>query len=31
MTHIALQEKLNGKVVDWLEQVTDEQYTGNQP
>jgi quercetin dioxygenase-like cupin family protein len=26
MTHIAIQEKLNGKVVDWLEQVTDEQY-----
>jgi quercetin dioxygenase-like cupin family protein len=26
MTHIAIQERLNGKVVDWLEQVTDEQY-----
>jgi quercetin dioxygenase-like cupin family protein len=26
MTHIAIQEKLNGKVVDWLEHVTDEQY-----
>ena len=26
MTHIALQEKLNGKVVDWMEHVTDEQY-----
>jgi quercetin dioxygenase-like cupin family protein len=26
MTHIAIQEKLNGKVVDWLEKVTDEQY-----
>jgi len=26
MTHIAIQEKLNGKVVDWMEQVTDEQY-----
>lgn len=26
MTHIAIQEKLNGKVVDWLEQVSDEQY-----
>jgi quercetin dioxygenase-like cupin family protein len=26
MTHIAIQEALNGKVVDWLEQVTDEQY-----
>jgi quercetin dioxygenase-like cupin family protein len=23
MTHIAIQEKLNGKVVDWLEPVTD--------
>jgi quercetin dioxygenase-like cupin family protein len=26
MTHIAIQEKLDGKVVDWLEHVTDEQY-----
>nr|WP_309243991.1 cupin domain-containing protein [Caballeronia sp. EK] len=26
MTHIALQEALDGKNVDWLEQVTDEQY-----
>jgi quercetin dioxygenase-like cupin family protein len=26
MTHIAIQEMLNGKAVDWLEQVTDEQY-----
>jgi len=26
MTHIAIQEELNGKVVDWLERVTDEQY-----
>ena len=26
MTHIAIQEKLDGKVVDWLEQVNDEQY-----
>ena len=26
MTHIAIQESLDGKVVDWLEQVTDEQY-----
>jgi len=24
--HIAIQEELNGKVVDWLERVTDEQY-----
>jgi quercetin dioxygenase-like cupin family protein len=27
MSHIAIQEKLNGKVVDWLEHVSDEQYT----
>jgi hypothetical protein len=26
MTHIAIQEELNGKMVDWLERVTDEQY-----
>jgi quercetin dioxygenase-like cupin family protein len=26
MTHIAIQEKLNGKPVEWLEKVTDEQY-----
>ena len=26
MTHIAIQEALNGKVVDWTEHVTDEQY-----
>jgi quercetin dioxygenase-like cupin family protein len=26
MTHIAIQEKLDGKVVDWLEKVTDQQY-----
>lgn len=26
MTHIAIQEELDGKVVDWLEHVTDEQY-----
>jgi quercetin dioxygenase-like cupin family protein len=26
MTHIAIQERLDGKVVDWMEQVTDEQY-----
>ncbi len=26
MTHIALQEKLDGKVVEWLEHVTDQQY-----
>ena len=26
MTHIAIQEALNGKVVEWMEHVTDEQY-----
>jgi quercetin dioxygenase-like cupin family protein len=26
MTHIAIQEGLEGKVVDWMEHVTDEQY-----
>jgi len=30
MTHIAIQEELNGKVVDWMEKVTDEQYNGPQ-
>ena len=28
MTHLAIQEKLDGKTVDWLEQVSDEQYLG---
>lgn len=28
MTHIAIAEKLDGKVVDWMEHVTDEQYRG---
>lgn len=28
MTHIALLEKLDGKTVDWMEHVTDEQYEG---
>jgi 4-carboxymuconolactone decarboxylase len=28
MTHIAIQEHLDGKVVDWLEKVSDEQYGG---
>ncbi len=28
--HIAIQEKLNGKVVDWMEHVTDEQYRSGQ-
>jgi quercetin dioxygenase-like cupin family protein len=28
MTHIAVQEKLNGSPVQWMEKVTDEQYGG---
>jgi len=28
MTHIAIQEQLDGKVVDWLEPVSDEEYSG---
>jgi 4-carboxymuconolactone decarboxylase len=27
MTHIAIQEQLNGKAVEWMERVTDEQYS----
>jgi len=27
MTHIAIQESLGGRVVDWMEKVTDAQYT----
>jgi len=26
MTHIAIQEELDGKVVNWMEKVGDEQY-----
>ncbi|HYY26859.1 MAG TPA: cupin domain-containing protein [Chthoniobacterales bacterium] len=26
VTHIAIQEELDGKVVDWMEKVSDEQY-----
>ncbi|HET9833291.1 MAG TPA: cupin domain-containing protein [Vicinamibacterales bacterium] len=26
MTHIAIQERIGGKAVDWLEKVSDEQY-----
>jgi quercetin dioxygenase-like cupin family protein len=29
MTHIAIQEALDGKAVDWMEQVSDEQYQAN--
>jgi quercetin dioxygenase-like cupin family protein len=31
MTHIATQEQLDAKVVDWLEKVTDEQYQASPP
>jgi hypothetical protein len=31
MTHIAIQERLNGKAVDWMEKVSDEQYHGSPP
>jgi len=27
MSHIAIQEQLNGKAVEWMEKVTDAQYT----
>ena len=26
MTHIAIQEYLDGKAADWMERVSDEQY-----
>lgn len=28
MTHIAVQEQLDGKIVEWMEKVSDEQYGG---
>ena len=31
MTHIAIQEALDGKMVEWMEHVTDEQYSGGRP
>jgi quercetin dioxygenase-like cupin family protein len=31
MSHIAIQESVDGKNVDWLEMVTDEQYEGAAP
>ena len=31
MTHIALQESLDGKNVEWLEKVTDEEYLAGTP
>jgi len=30
MSHIAIQEKLNGSPVDWMEQVTDQDYLGGE-
>ncbi len=29
MTHIAIAEQLDGKVVEWMEKVTDQQYAGS--
>jgi quercetin dioxygenase-like cupin family protein len=29
MTHIAIQEELDGKAADWMEKVSDEQYEGS--
>ena len=31
MTHIAIAEKLNGSSVEWMEKVTDEQYSAHAP
>ena len=31
MTHIAIQEALDGKVVDWLQKVTDAEYLAGPP
>ncbi len=30
MTHVAVQEQLDGKTVEWMEQVSDEQYNGRE-
>ncbi len=30
MSHIAIQEVLDGKVVDWMEKVSDQQYNGQE-
>jgi quercetin dioxygenase-like cupin family protein len=30
LTHLAIQEQLDGKVVDWMEQVSDEQFQARQ-
>jgi quercetin dioxygenase-like cupin family protein len=29
MTHIAIQEALDGKIVEWMEKVSDQQYQGS--
>lgn len=29
MTHIAIQEQFDGKSIDWMEKVNDDQYLGN--
>jgi hypothetical protein len=29
MTHLAIAEYVDGKVVDWMEKVSDEQYLAN--
>ena len=29
MTHLAIQEKLDGKTVEWMEKVSEEEYRGN--
>jgi hypothetical protein len=31
MSHIGVQEALNGKPVDWLEHVSDEEYVASPP
>lgn len=31
MTHIAIQEEINGSAVKWMEHVTEEQYSGETP
>jgi quercetin dioxygenase-like cupin family protein len=30
LTHIAIQEKIDGRAADWMEKVTDQQYSGQQ-
>jgi len=30
MTHVAIQEALNGKVVGWMEKVSEEQYKSDE-